>query len=141
MKIDTTPNFIPMSSQGFNFHNEEDNQSLEYLIEKKNIGVIIIDSLPATTSYIENQSKGVTDLYVSHLKRIMEKYGLTWILIHHFKKGESHSKKPEKLLNLLRGSVALSYLVDTGIVFIKEKEILNLIICKSRTDGNFFSFA
>jgi len=129
-------NFFPMSEQSFNFSNEDDFKSLEYLIESKKINVVIVDSLPATTEFSENQNTGMNLLYRTKIKSLMKKYNLTWVLIHHFKKGTMNSFKPEILLDQLRGNSLLKYFLDNAICIAKKNDgEFYFIPCKTRSSS------
>src|SRR3989338_2132964 len=91
--------------------NPSDIKKLEAIINDKQIKVLIVDVYRRVISFDENDAREVSKLFVDLLKPLCERTGISIILIHHERKGESSGDE----MDMLRGSSDLANYVD-GII-------------------------
>ena len=108
--------------------NPLDVKRLETFITENEVKLLIVDVYRRVISFDENDAKEVSALFVDLLKPLTERTGITILLIHHEKKGESSGDD----MDMLRGSSDLANYVD-GIIQVERRgETLTIKQNKSR---------
>lgn len=95
--------------------------------------IIILDSLRRFTMSKENESESILYLH-NAMKRLSKAYGITWILLHHLRKGIS-GKNISDEMDELRGSSDLPAIADVILLLQRNKgssESFVLKMAKSR---------
>lgn len=92
-----------LSFQNFKIEKEEWRAKLESFIQEWKPGVIIIDSLRRVTNLDENAASEVSVLFTDIVRPLTEKYGLTWVFLHHLRKGMTGRNVSDEL-DEMRGS-------------------------------------
>lgn len=112
--------FFGICQAGFNLQDDLDRALLVDLIQEKNIGLVILDSLADFTNGDEN-SKQDTQPVFSALRKIAETTGAAFVILHHSNKTGGYRGS-----TAIKGAVDLMVLVEkdstgTGISFTTEK--------------------
>ncbi|NCC71226.1 AAA family ATPase [bacterium] len=101
---------------------------LLFAIEKHKPNLIIVDSLVRFMESDENSTIEARKIF-DRLKFITNKYGCSWIILHHTRKGNGKNK-----INDVRGSGDFIAMVDNLFMINKSKDGFTLSLEKSR-DG------
>lgn len=115
-----------LSESYIKIDNPKDIQKLETIIKEKQIRLIVVDVYRRVIGFDENDAREVSKLFVDLLKPLTERTGVSIILIHHEKKGESSGDD----MDMLRGSSDLANYVDAIIQL--ERKGNNLVIKQSK---------
>lgn len=100
---------------------EEDIRKLKDFIKTNAIKLIIIDSFKRVFhTYDENKAEEISKIFTDILRPITEEYGVSWLLLHHLKKGFRNQSTDE--MDMLRGSSELVNYVDAVIVFQRKND-------------------
>jgi RecA-family ATPase len=96
--------------------------------------VIVIDSLRRVVSFDENVAGEMSKLFTDIIRPLSEKYNLTWILLHHLRKGIS-GRAPVDEMDEIRGSSDLANYSDVIIILDRkrgdaDKFILKQVKCR-----------
>lgn len=101
---------------------DESIAALERLIIKHNIKVIYVDPLYSISDKTDDHYAHLAPLFKRHIKRLRDKYGLTFIFVHHSKKGANSTGEREQILGsqLLNGTIegAIILYSDSGQKFV-----------------------
>ncbi|VVC03446.1 AAA domain protein [Candidatus Bilamarchaeum dharawalense] len=106
------------SFAGFKISNAQAKLALETFIKQHGIKVIIVDTLRRIISSEENDAGEINSIFTNLIRPISSEYGVTWIFLHHLRKGMA-GKVPTDLLDELRGSSELANYADGVIIFEK----------------------
>src|SRR3989344_8821948 len=101
---------------------------LESFIKQKNISLVIVDTYRRAISYEENDAGAVSKFFVDSIKPICEKTGVSFIFIHHHKKGKSEGNE----MDLIRGSSDFVNFVDCVLQVSRNGEIITIKQTKNR---------
>lgn len=106
-----------------------DLNEIERLVKLHDIKMLFIDTYRRVIRFDEDKAQEVSKLFVDMLKPLCERTGLSIVLIHHEKKGQSAGDD----MDMLRGSSDLANYVD-GIIQIERKgNLITVKQTKSRT--------
>lgn len=86
----------------------QDLGKIEELIKEHKPILLVVDTYRRGISFEENDAGAVSKLFVDQLRPLVEKYGLTILLIHHDRKGESQGDE----MDMIRGSSDLANYAD-----------------------------
>lgn len=125
-----------LSEEYIKIDKEKDVKRLENSIIKNKIGFLIVDTYRRVISFDENDAGEVSRLFVDLLKPLCEKTGVSILLIHHEKKGES----PDKM-DMLRGSSDLANYVDSIIQLTRRGDIITFKQTKNRSGRELEPFS
>lgn len=98
-------------------------KQLEAIIQEHGIKVIFVDSLRRTISMDENEAGEISKLFTDIFRPISEKFGVSWILLHHLRKGIS-GRQPLDAMDELRGSSELTNYAD-GVIILERPRSSN----------------
>ena len=87
---------------------------LEMIIERHDISLVIVDTLRRAFSGDENDSGEVNRLFCDTLGELTERLGVSFMLNHHLKKGDSQHKP-----DTIRGSTDIQAMVD-GMIMLEH---------------------
>lgn len=97
-------------------------------IKQNNIVLVIVDTYRRVISFKEDNADEVSQFFIDMIKPLCEQTGVSFIFIHHERKGESQGDD----MDMLRGSSDLANLVD-GVIQIERKgEYLTIKQTKQR---------
>lgn len=103
-------------------------KKLEEILEKYKPSVVIIDSLRRVITGDENIAGTISQLFTDIIRPLTEKYDLTWIILHHMRKGMGRAPMDE--MDEIRGSSDLANYSDNILLFNKPKGTPNTLILK-----------
>jgi len=115
LNIDKSPLFF-LSETTFKLDNPFDIEELERFVVENDIKIIILDTYRRVISFKEDSADEVSRFFVDTIKPISERTGVSFIFIHHEKKGESSGDN----MDMLRGSSDLVNYADS-IIQLKRK--------------------
>lgn len=115
-----------LSEQSIKLDNFEDREQLREFIKKNNIKLVIADVYRRLISYEENDAGAVSNFFTNGIKPICEDTGVSFVFIHHHKKGKAEGDTKE----LLRGSSDLVNFVD-GVIQI-SRDGVNITIQQTK---------
>src|SRR3989344_2049748 len=124
-----------ISGSHFKISNPECTRLIYDLIEKNNIGLIIIDSLIRVHSGDENSARDMGRVY-DELKKLREK-GLSIIVTHHHRK---QGFGPRNAAQSMRGSSDILAGVDVHLAVSAKDKIITLIQSKLRGEEKISPF-
>ena len=104
--------------------NPSDIQKIEEIIQKEQIGLLVVDTYRRGISFDENSAGDVSHLFVDVLRPLVERNELTIILIHHDRKGQGQGDEMDEI----RGSSDLANYTD--FILKNERKGKNKIILK-----------
>ncbi|MGD2072164.1 MAG: AAA family ATPase [Candidatus Thorarchaeota archaeon] len=104
-------------------------EKLENFIQEFEPDVIIVDSLRRVVKFKENEAEPVSELFTDTLKPLSKKYGVTWILLHHMRKGIT-GKNPYDEMDEMRGSSDLPALADVILGLHRNRGSTDSVIFK-----------
>lgn len=114
-------------------------EKFEDFIMKFRPKVIIVDSLRRFVSFDENDAGLVSRLFTDFLRPLSEKYGVSWVLLHHLRKGMA-GKNPIDDMDELRGSSDLANYADVIMIVQRNKGsegfILKQAKCRYKQEMN-----
>jgi len=110
------------SLNGFKIDNREIREELERFIQENNIRVIIVDTLRRVFRSEENDAREMNELFADRLRPLTTRYGITWVLLHHLRKGIS-GKPISDHLDELRGSSEMANYADSVIIFERNTRV------------------
>lgn len=90
--------------------------------------LVIIDALRRVLEVDENDSKAINDVFMP-LKRFCDKYGTTFVVIHHLRKGII-GRTNDDASDEMRGSSDLGNLADSVLILEKVKDSPSAMILK-----------
>lgn len=93
---------------------------LRKFITEYNPRVIIIDSFRRTIGIDENDAGQVSRIFTDIIKKLSKEFGVTWVLLHHLRKGIS-GRNPTDEMDELRGSSDFSNYADVVLVMNRPK--------------------
>lgn len=108
-------------------------ESLDHFLEEYKPKLIIVDSFNKVFSTKdENSASELTPIFTNIVKPAIKKYGLTWLFLHHVRKGSS--KATSDVMDEIRGTSELVNYAETVLVArrIKSTTRFNLITAKMR---------
>lgn len=118
-----------ISEQSIPFDNPTNREFLKEFIKTKDIKLVIVDTYRRVINFEENNADSVSLFFSDGLKPICEETGVSFILLHHHKKGNKNANPKD----MLRGSSDLVNFVD-GIIQIERKgPYITLIQTKNRS--------
>lgn len=101
---------------------------LESFIKQKNICLVIVDTYRRAISFEENDAGAVSKFFVDSIKPICERTGVSFLFIHHHKKGKSEGNE----MDLIRGSSDFVNFVDCVLQVSRNGEIMTIKQTKNR---------
>lgn len=104
-------------------------ERLEKTLEILQPKVVIVDSLRRIISFDENEARLTSELYTNVLKPLSEKYGVTWVLLHHMRKGIS-GRTSSNELDEVRGSSDFGNLADVVLLFNRPRGTIDRLVLK-----------
>lgn len=120
--------FYFLSEQSIKLDNPAEAYKLENYIKQNNILLVIVDTYRRAISYEENDAGEVSKFFVDLIKPICEKTGVSFIFIHHHKKGKSDGNDTD----LIRGSSDFVNFVDCVLQVSRNGDIITLKQTKNR---------
>lgn len=93
---------------------------LKEIIKENKIELIIVDSYRRFVAGDENKAEIVNDLFTDIIRPLTEELGVSWIFLHHLRKGIA-GKNPEDILDELRGSSDLANYADGVLVLQRNR--------------------
>lgn len=118
-----------LSFENMKLDKSEWRDRLEKTLEEYKPSVIIVDSLRRVITFEENKAEDVNSFFTDILRPISEKYGVTWILVHHLRKGIS-GRNPSDELDEMRGSSDMSNYADVVLIFQRPKGAVDKFVLK-----------
>jgi hypothetical protein len=121
------------SYQGIKVDTEFWRERLENFLNEYKPDIIITDCFRRIISCEENEATAINEVFTNILSPIKQKYNITWILVHHLRKGLGRGV--EDLMDELRGSSDIVNIADMVLVFQRIPKVDNkfkLITVKSR---------
>lgn len=102
---------------------------LEEFIIKNKIGLIVVDTYRRLISFDENDAGAVSKLFVDYLKPVCDRTKVSFLILHHEKKGEPQGDE----MDMLRGSSDLANYTDTILQVMRKG--LNLTLKQTKQRG------
>lgn len=102
---------------------------LEDIIKRFGIKVIIVDSFRRVISVNEDNAQEVSSLFTDVIRPIATKHGVTWILLHHLRKGMSGKTSFDEL-DELRGSSEITNYADAVLLFERPRGATDQFVLK-----------
>lgn len=127
--VDLQPKTFFISESNVKLDNPNHLPFLEKIISENKICLMIVDVYRRLISFDENDANEVSRLFVDLLKPLVERTGVSILLIHHEKKGDGSGDK----LDRLRGSSDLSNYVDSVLQVNRKGSILQIEQTKNRS--------
>ena len=127
LNTDSDVAFLPYAR--FRFDDPSEVEKLKRTLEDFKPEVIVIDSFRRFIGFDENDAGFISNLFTNHLKPITEKYGVTWILLHHLRKGMA-GKNPIDDMDELRVSSDLANCADIILILQRNRGSENSFILK-----------
>jgi len=121
------------SYQGIKVDTEFWRKRLENFLNEYKPDIIITDCFRRIIGCEENDATAINDVFTNVLSPIKERYNITWILVHHLRKGLGRGV--EDLIDELRGSSDIVNIADMVLVFQRIPKVDNkfkLLTVKSR---------
>jgi len=131
--VKTFDNLAFISLQGIKIDIQSWRQRLEVTLKEFKPKVIIVDCFRRIITVEENDATDVNKIFTDIIRPISEEFGVTWILVHHLRKGVSG--KESDIMDELRGSSELANYVDTILIFQRPRRVFDkftLFHAKSR---------
>jgi hypothetical protein len=127
LQLEDSSNILFLSESYVKIDNQIDVRKLEEIILANQIKLLIVDVYRRAIGFDENDAKEVSRLFVDILKPLSERTGISILLLHHERKGESQGDD----MDMLRGSSDLANYVD-GIIQL-ERRGNNLIVKQTKS--------
>ncbi|MEM5844135.1 MAG: AAA family ATPase [Candidatus Aenigmatarchaeota archaeon] len=127
-------NLAFLSFEGLKIDQRNIREKLTNFLKNHNPCVIFVDTLRRIITCEENDATEMNRVFTDYLRPIQEEYNVTWVLIHHLRKGVS-GRKPDDILDELRGSSEITNVADSIIVFDRPPRLDNRFVlrhCKAR---------
>jgi RecA-family ATPase len=102
---------------------------LESFLQEFQPKVVVVDSLRRFVRFDENEAGQVSRLFTEFLRPISQKHGLSWILLHHMRKGIG-GKNPVDDMDELRGSSDLSNYADVILLLQRNRGSNDSVVLK-----------
>lgn len=102
---------------------------LREVIEEFKPNLIIVDSLRRVMRFDENEAGYVSKLFTDSIRPLTEDYNLSWLLLHHMRKGMSGKYVTDEM-DELRGSSDLANYADIIIVLNRNRGATDSIVFK-----------
>lgn len=123
------------SFENIKLDNPEWREKLEKAIKKFKPSLVIIDSLRRCITGDENVAGEISRLFTDIIRPLSEKYGLTWILLHHMRKGIPGGRGARDDMDEIRGSSDIANYSDVIIIFDRkrgeaDKFVLKQVKCR-----------
>lgn len=127
LEINNSSNIAYLSLTGLKIDNPNWINKLERLIVKFKPDVIIVDSLRRVVKFKENEAEPTSELFTETLKPLTQKYGLSWILIAHLRKGISGRNISDEM-DEIRGSSDLPALADIVLLLRRNRGSVDSVV-------------
>lgn len=114
---------------GFKLDSEDCIEKLSLFIEEYKPQLIIVDSFRRFIRFDENEAGHVSCLFTDILRPLTEKYGVSWLILHHARKGFS-GKNPSDEMDELRGSSDLVNYADVVLMLQRNRNSNDSLILK-----------
>lgn len=118
-----------LSFSGATFEIKEFIENFEVFINEYKPGVIVIDSFRRVFRSDENDAGAVSKIFTSILRPLSEKYNVSWLILHHLRKGIS-GRNPSDELDEVRGSSDIVNYTDVVLYLHRNKGSSDSIILK-----------
>lgn len=131
-------NLYFLTLQNINFHKKEDYEKLEEIIKEKDIDLVIVDTFNKVFSiHHENKAEEYVEIFRNIVKPLRTKYNLTWLYLHHPRKGLQGNNGISDYMDEVRGSSEFVNTADfvLNIRRIKQSDLINFRISKMRCGG------
>lgn len=122
-------NVFFISESYLKIDNALDLNRLETIIRENDISLVIFDVLRRLISCDENDAGEISKLFIDHLKPLSERTGVSFLILHHERKGISSGDD----LDMLRGSSDLANYVDSVIQLERRSDKLLIKQSKNRS--------
>ena len=109
-----------LSFAGMKIENNLWREALEQFLERHKTKVVIVDSIRRILSCDENDATNMNSVFTEIIRPITEKYGITWIFLHHLRKGMGRDVSDP--LDEFRGSSELVNYSDV-VLMVKRRGI------------------
>ena len=117
------------SFAGLKFDSPSSMTALEKVIQEFKPKIVIVDSYRRFVGFDENDAGKVSSLFTDILRPLSEKYGVSWILVHHLRKGMA-GRNPIDDMDEIRGSSDLANYADTILIVQRNRGAENNFILK-----------
>ena len=125
------------SYSGMKIDTERGRKELEKWLASHSPCIVVTDSFRRVISAEENDATEMNRVFTEVLRPLGKKYKVSWILIHHARKGVAGTK-PDDIMDELRGSSEIANVADSIIVQERRRKEPNIFVLyqpKSRRKG------